>query len=124
LDQALLVTNGQKLVALMDGSDLKPRAALWVHNTDTDTWRLWVVPAKQMNDQREFYRRLSELVNLHRPELAGLDASDVELVKGDHPAIKGLQGFLHADGLNSIQISSNLLNGFYLPDGIVLRLAS
>jgi hypothetical protein len=121
MDQNILVTSGHALVRALDKAGIPPRAALWVHNTETDTWKLWLVPPHGMTDKRDFYRRLAEIITKNRSELGGIDASDTEMVLDSHPAMKGLKNFIRAPGLGSIHFSGNRFNGFYLPDGIILR---
>jgi hypothetical protein len=43
------------------------------------------------------------------------------LVSDTHPAVLGLRTFIKISGLGSTQFSGNRFNGFYLPDGIILR---
>jgi len=121
MDQSILVTSGHALVKALDDAGLPPRAAMWVHNSDTDTWKLWLVPSEGTVDKREFYRQLSEIVSKKRVELGGIDSSDTKMILDSHPAAKGLRKFIKAPGLESIQFPGNRFNGFYLPDGIILR---
>ncbi|WP_158817861.1 hypothetical protein [Methylocapsa sp. S129] len=121
MDQNTLVAGGQALVKAMDAASFPPRIAMWVHNMDTDTWKLWLVPPKGHLDKQDFYRRIAQIVPQHRAEFGGIDASDTEMVSDTHPAMKGLSGFLKMPGLGSVQFSGNRFNGFYLPDGIILR---
>lgn len=121
MDQGILVTSGHILVRALDAAGIPPSAAVWVHNTDTDTWKLWLVPHESIKDQREFYRRLVEVVAEHRDELGGIDAADAQMVKDTHPAIEGLRKLMKMTGLGAAHLSNNLFNGYYLPDGIVLR---
>lgn len=121
MDQNTLVASGHALLTALDRDGLSPRIAMWVHNTDTDTWKLWIVPPKNMNDKHEFYRRVSVVVSQNRAALGGIDASDTEMVSDNHPAMQGIGRFMRAPGLNNIHFSGNRFNGFYLPDGIILR---
>ncbi len=66
---------------------------------------------------------LSTIIANHRPELAGIEASDTRMVVDSHPAMQGMKSFLHAEGLTNIAFSGNLFDGFYLPEGIILRSA-
>ena len=122
MDQNTLVSAGQALVKALDATKLKPRLAMWVHATDTDTWKLWIVPPVGLTDKQEFYRRVSEVVTKNRADLGSIDASDTEMVLDSHPAVKGLRGFMHMPGLGSAYFSGNRFNGYYLPDGIILRI--
>ena len=122
MDQNTLVSAGHTLVKALDAIDLVPRVAMWVHATDTDTWKLWIVPPVGLTDKQEFYRRVSEVVSQNRVALGGIDASDTEMVLDSHPAVQGLRGFMSMPGLGSVYFSGNRFNEFYLPDGIILRI--
>jgi hypothetical protein len=121
MDQSTLVSAGHALVRELDSAGLRPRVAIWVRSTDTDTWKLWIVPPPGFTDKHDFYRRVSVIVSKNRAALGGIDASDTEMVLETHPAIKGLAGFLKAPGFNSIHFSGNRFDNFYLPEGIILR---
>jgi hypothetical protein len=123
MDQNVLVSSGQALIKALDNAGLQVRVAMWVHNTDADTWKLWIVPpAKfEQKDKLAFYRQISEIVSKNRTVLGGIDASDTEMVLDSHPAMKGLGRFLKMPGLGNAYFSGNRFNGFYLPDGIILR---
>ncbi|WP_366555620.1 hypothetical protein [Aquibaculum sediminis] len=120
MDQEILVKAGHDIIEYLEDGGFRPRAAMWVHNTDTDTWRLWVVPPERFTDKNEFYRRVSEIVTKHREALHGIDASDTEMVLDTHPAIKPLSRMFRVDGKSSVFVSDNMVNGFYIPDGIIL----
>lgn len=115
------MSSGHALVRALDDAGIPPRVAMWVHSSDTNTWKLWIVPDASISDKREFYRRVSEIVSRQRDELGGIDASDTEMVPATHPAMRGLGRFIKAPELSNISFSGNIFNGFYLPDGIILR---
>lgn len=121
MDQNTLVSSGHALVSALDSFGLPPRLAMWVHNTDTDTWKLWIVPHASIKDKHEFYRRVSQIISKNRPAFGGIDASDTEMVTASHPGVKGLARIMKAPGLSTVAFSGNRFNGFYLPDGIILR---
>lgn len=123
MDQNTLVASGHALVTALDKADFAPRVAMWVHNTDADIWKLWLVPAANVKDKHDFYRHVSLVVSQHRDKLHGIDASDTEMVRDSHPAIKGLRGFIRMPKLGSAYFTGNSFNGFYLPEGIILRQA-
>jgi hypothetical protein len=122
MDQNALVTSGHVVVRALDESGTPPPAAVWVHSPDTDTWKLWIVPDPEITDERDFYRRISEIVSKHRDQLGGIDAADTKMVDQRHPAISGLSRLLRLPGLGNAYFSGNRFNGYYLPEGIVLRM--
>jgi hypothetical protein len=121
MDQSLLVSSGHALIKALDDANMPPRVAMWVHNADANTWKLWIVPPKEFVDKHKFYRRISEIVTDERAALGGIDASDTEMVLDSHPAMAGLGRMVKMEGLGVINFPGNVFNGFYLPDGIVLR---
>ena len=115
------VVAAQMLTKALDKRGLAPRAVLWVKASESSTWRLWVVPSVQQRDKREFYASVVNAIS--EDEIKSLESGDVLMVDADHPAIKGLSLFIRADGVGSIHMSSNIVNGFYLPDAVVVRMA-
>lgn len=94
---------------------------MWVHNEDTGTWKLWIVPRASLKDKADFYRRVSGIVSRNRNTFGSIDASDTEFVPDTHPAVKGLKNFIRVEKLGSVFFSGNTFNNYYLPDGIILR---
>lgn len=121
MDQNILVSSGHALLKTLDAASFSPRFAMWVHNSDTDSWKLWLVPKVGHKDKMDFYRRIANIISKNRSELGGLSASDTEMVLDTHPAMVGMKSFIRAPGFASISFSGNRFNGFYLPDGIILR---
>lgn len=121
MDQAVLVSQAQALTSYLDETRVKPRAVMWIHYPDTDTWKLWIVPSASVTDKHEFYRVVAETIT--KNGLQGLDVGTTEYVDANHPAMKGMGKFLRMTGVGSARFSGNRFNDFYLPDGIVIRMA-
>jgi hypothetical protein len=124
MDQEILVKAGHQIVSELEKEGAIPRAAIWVHATDTDTWKLWILPHQSIKDTREFYRRLSTIVTGHRTELAGVDAADVELISDSNPIIKAMRDSraFHVTGQSVIHVKNSTFNGFYLAEAIILQM--
>ncbi len=119
MDHNRLVKSGHDLVDALDGKGVSVGAAMWVHNTDVNTWKLWLVP-RRPTDKREFYRKVADVIADDKRKFADIDTSDTEIIPATHPAIRALSQFAKVSGRSSVQLSNNMLNGFYLTDGIVL----
>ena len=114
-----MVKSGHDLVEALDHRGLPIGAAVWVHDSDADTWKLWVVPRSQ-TDKREFYKTVAEAIWNDKARFADIDTSDTELVEKSHPAISALNRFANVSGKNSIHMANNMLNGYYMTDGIIV----
>lgn len=123
MDTELLVKEGQALVRHLDQGQVKPRSALWVYDSERDDWRLWIVPPSNMTDRFELYRLVAETLSAHRADMPTLDIGSIEFKTEDHPAIKGLGRIVHMEGIGAAPVRQNMLNGFYLSDSVVLRMA-
>jgi hypothetical protein len=121
MDQSLLVSRGHSLIKALDEDGFRPRVAMWVYNSDADSWRLWIVPPEGFADMRAFYRRITDIVANNKEILSDIDASDTEMVLESHPAMKGIGEYLKMPGLGSSYFSGNKFGNFYLPEGIILR---
>ncbi|WP_373489530.1 hypothetical protein [Blastomonas sp.] len=123
MDQDALVAEGQVLVQLLDQSSIKPRAAIWVYNSEVDTWRLWIVPSSQTTDKFEFFNAVANVISNNRDRLPSLDIGLIDFRTDKDPAMQGLGQAFHLDGIGSLRLTNNRFNGFFLPDGVVLRMA-
>jgi|ERR1700691_2073665 len=123
MDQSVLVKGGKALVRALDQADYAPRFVMWVHNEEINTWKLWLVPPKSEHilDPLEFYRKLVSVMKSCRNKLYGVQAEQVEMVKDDCIAIHGLSKEMRISNLSDVYINRNMFNGYYLPEGILLR---
>ena len=122
MDQTALVRDASNLIRWLDETNIKPQAAVWVYNSETDSWKLWIVPARNVS-KSEFYLELSKVISAHRDDLPGFDISEVEFKSNSHPAIEGLKLMMRLEGIGNVHFSNNRLNGFFLPEGILMRMA-
>jgi hypothetical protein len=120
MDQSL--TAGHRLVDALEAAGLNIRAAIWVNNSETGSWKLWLVPDKSLKDRREFYRRVAEVISKDRSMYSDIDISDTEFVQDTHPAIKALKGIFRVKDRGQIHLKQNQMNGYFMPDGIILKM--
>lgn len=122
MDRSLLVTNGYQFLDILDAEGVSPRAAIWVYNDVSDSWRLWLVPKDDGEiDDFVFYRQMSLILRSH-PDL-DLSTSDIEPIKADHPAIVDLGRRYDLRGHSSRSFSHTMLGDVFAAKGIILRMA-
>jgi hypothetical protein len=115
-----LVSSGSRLVQILDATSAQPEFAMWVLNSESEAWKLWIVPKNEKLDYRDFYGVVSRSMTLNSQALFGLDISSVELVDRKNPAVKSLSRSFQIPNGN-VHLSNSSFNGFYLPEGIILR---
>ena len=121
MDQDLLVKSGSELVRLLDGTKVMPDVAMWVRYPESDTWKLWIAPNRAVSDKREFYRIVAEQLSSHPEETAGLEVSSTEFIAADSAPANALKTLLHMPGIGAARLSGNMVNGYYVPEGIAFR---
>lgn len=121
MDQNLLVKSGSSLIRLLDDTPAKPDIAMLVRFPETDTWKLWISPSKEVTDKREFYRIVAEQIENHPDETEGLDVSSTEYVAADSAPVKALRSLLNMPQLGTAHLSGNMVNGYYVPEGVAFR---
>jgi len=89
---------------------------------ETNGWRLWIVGKKGV-EKKEFYAAVASQLSSLEKEHPDFSISDVELKSDTDPTIQALALFIRAEGLNSVSMSRNMVNGIYTPDGVLLRMA-
>jgi hypothetical protein len=95
---------------------------MWVQSGDGGSHRLWIVPTSTGKlDKRDVYREIAMIISEDRPSFRGIDIGDIEIIDSDHPVAKGMKGMVRVAGFSSVYFSGNILNGYYLPDGVILR---
>lgn len=117
-----MVNAGKALIQGLENNGVKVRGAMWVRLNETGSWRLWIVSSKGV-DKKEFYRVVANTLPEVEEKYQDFSISDVELKQDNDPVIQALSVFIRADGISSINLSRNMVNGVYTPDGILLRMA-
>ncbi len=125
MDKETLVRVGHDLLERLDDDGLRPKFAMWVLNSETQVWKLWIVPEKDVTkkeeDYRHFFRKISQILSEKSINDTGIDVSAIQLVKQDNPAVKALGNAFQVSTRSSIHIGNSTYNGYYMLDGIVLR---
>lgn len=121
MDQSTLVKEAQTLTMALDGTKIAPRAVMITMPSETNSWKIWIVPQSVQFNKPEFYRIIAEVITQN--DLKNIDMGSVELRPSTYPGVVGLSKLLHMEGVGSVNVSSNSYEGMLLPDGIVIRMA-
>lgn len=121
------INAGLQLVRVLDAAGFDVKAALWLYSSDADKWRFVIATPDVPKQISQKYLDAATALSSWREANPGrpvLDLSRVRLVGPDDPLIRGLTPILHLDGLGEIRFSHNLVNGIYVEDALVHRLAA
>lgn len=118
---------GLNLVRALDENGFAVVAALWLYNSDIDAWRMVIAYGGAKSEIEKRYLAAATVVADWRnanPEQPILELSKVRITSADDPLISGLKPALRVDGLSEIRFSQNTINGIFLEDAVIHRLAA
>lgn len=108
---------GRELVMSLDQAGIGIVGAFWLYMTEADQWKLLIVTHDAASGARALYRKAIEL---HQ----ALDLTKVQFVPPSTPVFKALSGAMRITGLDNVRLTNNMLNGVYVDDALVYRLAA
>ena len=121
------IEGGLNLVKMLDESDFKVKAALWVYYSDQERWRFVIASEGGEKEIGENYLKISTLMAKSRsehPDTQLLSLDKVKLTGVMDPIISGLRPVVRIEGLGGVRFSHDVINGVYLEDALVHRMAA
>lgn len=118
---------GLNLIRALDERNYGVVAALWLYNSDMDSWRMTIAYQGARKDLEKKYLEAAIISADWReknPEEPILDLSKVKITSADDKLIAGLGPALRVDGIGEIRFSRNTINGIFVEDALIHRLAA
>ncbi|GLS28785.1 hypothetical protein [Neomesorhizobium albiziae] len=121
------VDAGINLIQALDSKKFEVAAALWLYNSDIESWRMVIAYRGARKDLEKKYLDAAVIVSEWRkshPDRPILDLSKVRITSADDRLIAGLKVALRVDGVGEVRFSHNTVNGIYVEDALIHRLAA
>jgi len=118
---------GKALVRALDSNAFDVQAALWLYSSDTEAWRFVIATPGVPQQLQQKYLEAAVIISNWRqnhPNEAILDLSNVRLVGPGEALIVGLRPIIQVNGLGDVRFSNNLVNGVYVEDALIHRMAA
>ncbi|MER8571664.1 hypothetical protein EOD10_30705 [Mesorhizobium sp. M7A.T.Ca.TU.009.01.3.2] len=118
---------GINLIRALDEKGFGVAAALWLYNSDVDNWRMIIAYRGPRKDLEKKYLDAATIAadwRKARPQEPILDLSKVKITSADDRLIAGLGIAMRVDGLGEVRFSHNTINGIYVEDALIHRLAA
>jgi hypothetical protein len=118
------VEASRMLVSFLEERGFALKAALWVYYSDAERWRFVVCPTEQRENVTTFYRDFAKAITAAGapPDLLRLDR--VDIVKDSSPLVGQLGKVLRIEGGSTVRFTNNVINGVFLEDALILKLAA
>lgn len=119
-----MIKTGASVVENLDRHRFLVDAALWFYLTGTNQWRLVLAtPEVHLDGPKKTYKRL--LSALRNANVHGVSLDDVSVLDTRDPLIQLFRGTLQTGrSVNGIRFSRNTINGQFIEDAYIYRVAA
>tara|TARA_R110002020_G_scaffold6117_1_gene25512 strand:- start:252 stop:647 length:396 start_codon:yes stop_codon:yes gene_type:complete len=121
------IEEGMRLVRALDDGGFPVKAALWLYSGDAQRWRFVIATTNLPKDISARIRQAVDIAAAWRAKHPGealLDLARVSFVGEYDKLITGLGSVLRVEGLSQIRFTNNMVNGFFVEDALIHRLAA
>ena len=118
------VRAGSELVRILDEAGFPVTAAAWIYFPDAEEWRLVIRTPKAAKNLQEAFLDVARAMDAKGDLRAKLNLARIKLVPPTDLLLKALGSVVSAPGLSKIRFSRNVVNGIYIDDALIYRLAA
>jgi len=126
--QAVLVKedieSGRDLIRLLDDSNFPVTAAAWIYFPDIEEWRLVIGTSRADRQLQDAYLDIAVAMDAKGDLRRRIDLARVKLVPPSDRMLQAMGRAVRAPGLNAIHFQRSVINGIYIDDALIYRLAA
>jgi hypothetical protein len=117
-----MVKAGRQLLHGLDRQKTPIDAAFWLYVPEGEQWRLVLgSPELRNRGPRRLYKRVQSVLSREEPTVP---LSSVALVDSADPLVQTLSSVIKVSGGNGVRFSRNSINGQYIEDAYIYRMAA
>jgi len=118
------VEAGMELLRVLDASNFPITGAAWIYFPDIEEWRLVIRSPRAEQNLQGALLDIAIAMDAAGDLRSRLDLSRMKLVPPSDRMLQAMGSVVHAPGLSNIRFSKNLINGIYIDDALIYRLAA
>ena len=119
------ITQGENLIRVLDKEGFPVTAALWLYSSDDESWKLVIASPEGKVQIQKKYLDVATIAAKYRNEDCNiLDLNRISIIDDGEPFIAALKLAIRADGINQIRFSNNVINGIFVEDALIYRMAA
>lgn len=115
---------GAQIVRALDEAGIKVVAAFWLLYEESGSWKLWIASPEAAKDLQAAYVKVADILASKGPPLSAFDLSRIKLVREKDRMTKAMGQVIRAPNLALVRFSKNMINGIYIEDALIYRLAA
>ena len=120
------IEGGLKLLQVLDEAQFGIKAAFWFYHSDQERWRFVIATEDGDRNVEAKYLEAANAIAKARERGASdlLPLDKVKITGAKDPLVKGLGMMIRMSGTGSVRFSRNMINGIYVEDALIHRLAA
>jgi hypothetical protein len=115
---------GRDLVRILDEASFPITGAAWIYFPDLEEWRLVVRTPKAAGNLQEALLEVARALDAKGDLRKRIDLARVKLVPPGDRMLEAIGKVMKVDGLGAVRFSRNVVNGIYIDDALIYRLAA
>ncbi len=115
---------GQELVRILDQSGFPVTAAAWIYFPDVQEWRLVIRTPRAAENLHEAFLDLARAMDARGDLRERIDLARLKLVPPGDRMLEAMGRVIKVPGLGTVRFTRNVINGIYMDDALVYRLAA
>ncbi|MEA2937741.1 MAG: hypothetical protein QOC56_1245 [Alphaproteobacteria bacterium] len=115
---------GRELVRILDEGGFPVTGAAWIYFPDDQEWRLVIRTPEAAKNLLDAYSEMARAMDAKGDLRERLDLTRVKLVPPTDKMLAAIGKAVQVQGLSQIRFSRNVINGMYIDDALIYRLAA
>lgn len=115
---------GRELVRVLDGIAFPVAAAAWIYFPDLEEWRLVIGSSRATRNLSDAYLDMAIAMDANGDLRQRIDLARVKLVPPTDRMLAAMRSAVHVVGPGTVRFSRNTINGVYIDDALIYRLAA
>jgi len=116
------IAAGKILLQELDAREFNITTAMWFYYPDFEEWKLLLFsPQFDEIGQRESYTKISEIITDLGQKVGMISLMAIKLIFKNDPLLKLFKNIIHIEGISTVRMTSNYLNGIYVDDAVIYR---
>jgi len=118
------ITTGEDFIRMLVEHGLDVQFAAWIFYTDLDEWKLTIGSNRARLDSFKIYLDVSTWLHNNQDLKRRFDLARMKIVRPDDPFLKALAKMVYFNDRPTVRLTHNAVDGFYIDDALVYRLAA
>lgn len=115
---------GRDLIRMLIRKGFDVQAAAWIYNPSVEDWKLLIGSQRAQENQTAAYMDIANWLSANPDLDRRFDMARLKIVRPDELYLSALSKMEHLTDRADIRLTHNTVNGVYIDDALVYRLAA